>query len=182
MVFIVLPTYNESKNLPTLISRLFDLPLPLQVLVVDDNSPDGTGAIANLIAAQYGGRVRVLHRERKAGLGPAYLAGLRIAIDSGADLIAQMDADLSHDPDFLTSMVRKAKDSDLVLGSRYIAGAVLRYPGPRIARRYLALAIFMPVLFWGCPSMTSRPASGCGGPRPWPVCHSTRSKPTAMPF
>lgn len=118
----VIPTYNEAENLPTLVERLLALPLDLRVLVVDDDSPDGTGAIADALAHAHPDRVVVLHRHGDRGLRSAYVEGIRAALADGPDAIAQMDADLSHDPARLVDMARALETSDLVLGSRYIAG------------------------------------------------------------
>ncbi len=120
---IVLPTYNEAENLPRLISALFALGLPLRVLVVDDNSPDGTGDVAEQLKAQHPGRLEVLHRARKGGLGPAYLAGFRQALAWGAEAIGQMDADFSHPPDRLPVMMQALEAGhDVIIGSRYVPG------------------------------------------------------------
>ncbi len=121
---IVLPTYNERENLPRLINELFDLPVPnLRVLVVDDDSPDGTGVMADELAAQHPGAMSVLHRTEKAGLGPAYIAGFKRAIADGADYILQMDADFSHQPKYIPQMIEALqKGADMVLGSRFVRG------------------------------------------------------------
>ncbi|WP_436849182.1 polyprenol monophosphomannose synthase [Streptomyces atriruber] len=129
-VVVVVPTYNERENLPLLIDLLTALGLPnLHVLVVDDGSPDGTGDLADRIAEESGGAVTVLHRTRKDGLGRAYVAGMTRALADGADVVVQMDADLSHPAKTLPLMVRTllAGDDDLavVLGSRYVAGGAL---------------------------------------------------------
>jgi dolichol-phosphate mannosyltransferase len=135
-VSVVIPTYNEAENLPKLVSALFalprtslsnvvegaGLPLDLRILVVDDNSPDGTGRIADELAASHPGRVGVLHRPGKLGLGPAYLTGFRKVIDDGAQAVVQMDADFSHDPQAIPEMVRRLESADVVLGSRYVKG------------------------------------------------------------
>ena len=97
-IIIVLPTYNEAENLPKLVSALFSLPLDIGILVVDDNSPDGTGAIADQLSKQYPGKVHVLHRPIKSGLRSAYMEGFRKAFELGAQAVVQMDADFSHDP------------------------------------------------------------------------------------
>ncbi|MGA7194232.1 MAG: polyprenol monophosphomannose synthase [Anaerolineales bacterium] len=123
-ITIVIPTYNEAENLPKLVSALFTLPLDLRILVVDDNSPDGTGAIADHLAKQ-NQRLRVIHRAGKEGLRSAYLTGFRIALDDGADAVAQMDADFSHDPAKLAEMVSRLENCDLVIGSRYIQGGAV---------------------------------------------------------
>lgn len=124
-IVVVLPTYNEAENLPKLVSALFSLPLDLNILVVDDNSPDGTGGIADDLANEYRGRLHVLHRAGKTGLRSAYLEGFRKAFDLGADVVAQMDADFSHDPTVLTEMARRIESCDVVIGSRYIKGGSL---------------------------------------------------------
>jgi dolichol-phosphate mannosyltransferase len=125
-VIVVVPTYNEAQNLPVLAKTLLELPIPdIELLVVDDNSPDGTGRIAEELSAQTNGKVHVLHRPGKLGLGTAYIAGFKKAIELGADVIIQMDADFSHDPKYIPEMVEKLKNSDLVIGSRYIRGGKL---------------------------------------------------------
>jgi len=123
-ITIVTPTYNEAENLPKLVSVLFSLPLDLHVLVVDDNSPDGTGRIADELVAAYPGRVDVLHRPGKMGLRSAYLNGFQKILDGGgsAQAIVQMDADFSHDPSVLVDMAKLLESCDIVLGSRYVKG------------------------------------------------------------
>jgi dolichol-phosphate mannosyltransferase len=118
----VIPTYNEAENLPTLTSALLGLPLDLSVLVVDDDSPDGTGAIADGLAKANPGRIDVIHRKGRRGLRSAYIEGFRAALAAGAEGVIQMDADLSHDPARLPDMVAALATSDLVLGSRYVRG------------------------------------------------------------
>lgn len=123
-VVVVVPTYNERPTLPILIARLLALPVAnLRVLVVDDNSPDGTGEQANDLARRHSA-VSVLHRERKDGLGRAYVAGMTRALASEADVVIQMDADLSHDPAAIPRLVAALDDSGagVVLGSRYVLG------------------------------------------------------------
>lgn len=129
-ITIVLPTYNEAENLPKLVSALFSLPLDLSLLVVDDRSPDGTGQIAEELSKIHGARIGVLHRAGKLGLRSAYLEGFRIAIDTGAEAVVQMDADFSHDPAVLIEMARQIETCDVVIGSRYIRGGSLarRWP------------------------------------------------------
>lgn len=123
---IVIPTYNERENLPTLFEKLFSLPISdLELLIVDDNSPDGTGQMADEYAVQKPGKVHVLHRSGKLGLGTAYVTGFKQAIELGADRIVQMDADFSHPPEKLVEMLEASHKSDLVLGSRYIPGGSL---------------------------------------------------------
>ncbi|MEV7384765.1 MULTISPECIES: polyprenol monophosphomannose synthase [unclassified Streptomyces] len=124
-VVVVVPTYNERDNLPVLAGLLADLPVPnLHLLVVDDNSPDGTGEVADGLAARSPDTVGVLHRTAKDGLGRAYLAGMTRALDDGADVVLQMDADLSHPASAIPSMVDTllTTDAAVVLGSRYVAG------------------------------------------------------------
>jgi dolichol-phosphate mannosyltransferase len=121
--WVVLPTYNEAENLAGIAAAILEALPGATLLVVDDGSPDGTGEIADGMAAA-DPRVRVLHRTAKAGLGRAYLAGFRVALDGGAGLLVQMDADWSHDPDALPSLLAplQAGDADLVIGSRYTPG------------------------------------------------------------
>ena len=116
---VVLPTYNERENLPLIVPRILEAAPQVDVLVVDDNSPDGTGTIADELAAREP-RVRVLHRPRKQGLGRAYLAGFAQALERGYGCVLEMDADFSHDPSRLPALL--AADADLVLGSRYVPG------------------------------------------------------------
>jgi dolichol-phosphate mannosyltransferase len=122
----IIPTYNEAQNLPILVEALFDLTISgLHVLVVDDNSPDGTGQVAEQLSQRYSGKLSVLHREAKAGLGRAYVHGFRHALSLGADVVGMMDADLSHPADRLPAMLIALKDADVVIGSRYVAGGGL---------------------------------------------------------
>ncbi len=123
---IVMPTYNESENLPALAAQLWALPIDgLKLLVVDDASPDGTGAVADSLCAQHPDRMSVIHRERKLGLGSAYMEGFKVALADGATAIAQMDADFSHSPEYLPGFLEVLADADVVLGSRYVAGGRL---------------------------------------------------------
>ncbi len=133
-ITVVIPTYNEADNLPAIARVILALPLPhLSLIVVDDDSPDGTGRIADDLVQQYamhdGGasRVAVIHRTGKGGLGTAYVAGMTQAIATGADFIVQMDADFSHSPDYIPQMlgVMLATDADVVIGSRYVPGGSL---------------------------------------------------------
>ena len=120
--WLVLPTYEEAANLEAIVAAALEhLPEGARVLVVDDGSPDGTGEIADRLAAA-DPAVEVLHRARKEGLGPAYVAGFQRALAEGAALVAQMDADFSHDPADLPRLIEATADADLVLGSRYVAG------------------------------------------------------------
>ncbi len=120
---VVMPTYNEASNLPEVVPQILSLDVAgLQVLIVDDNSPDGTGEIADRLAAAYPGRVEVIHRERKMGLGSAYLTGFARALERGADFVFEMDADFSHSPQYIPEMLDRIRSSDVVIGSRYVAG------------------------------------------------------------
>lgn len=123
---VVIPTYNEAENLPGLIAELHALAVPgLSVLVVDDNSPDGTGEVADSLAARLPGVLQVYHRQEKAGLGRAYLAGFGIALANGADYIVQMDADFSHPSAAVATMLDLMQEYDVVVGSRYVNGGQL---------------------------------------------------------
>lgn len=124
-VLVVIPTYNERDTLPLVVAGVLAAPVDVDVLVVDDNSPDGTGQIADDLAAE-DERVRVLHRPGKQGLGPAYRAGLGWGLEQGYDVLVEMDADLSHDPVHLPDLVAGTATTDLVLGSRYVPGGGTR--------------------------------------------------------
>jgi dolichol-phosphate mannosyltransferase len=144
-VLIVTPTYNERDNLPVLAAGLLKQD-GVRMLVVDDGSPDGTGAIADQLAKDHPGRVEVMHRTGPRGLGRSYVDGLLHAIaDEQAEFICQMDADLSHNPDYLPELVRAAATNDLVIGSRYLHGvSVVNWPLHRIflstfGNRYIRL-------------------------------------------
>ncbi len=121
-ITVVTPTYNEAENLPKLAQALFALSLDITLLVVDDNSPDGTGDVADKLASEHNGRVKVLHRKGKLGFSSAYLEGFQLALDGGAAAVAQMDADFSHDPQVLPRMLERLQTCDMVLGSRYTQG------------------------------------------------------------
>jgi len=125
-LMVVVPTYNEAANLATLVGELLALDLPrLEVLIVDDNSPDGTGQIADDLASRYPERMHVLHRAEKTGLGTAYIAGFGYALEQGADYVVQMDADFSHSPQYIPDFARLIEDYDVVVGSRYVTGGRL---------------------------------------------------------
>lgn len=145
---IVIPTYNEAENLPGMAEALFALGLPaLQLLIVDDNSPDGTGQVADSLAARYNAQagpasrppVQVIHRPGKGGLGTAYIAGMTKALADGADYVVQMDADFSHSPRYILQMigVMRATDADVIIGSRYVPGGSLD-EGWELGRRLLS--------------------------------------------
>jgi dolichol-phosphate mannosyltransferase len=122
-IAVVIPTYNEADNLPTMVGELLALRLPgLRILIVDDNSPDGTGKIADDLAKRHPERLQVIHRSGKLGLGTAYRTGFARAIEQGADCIIQMDADFSHSPTYIPQFVEATGDYDVVVGSRYVTG------------------------------------------------------------
>ena len=141
-IIIVLPTYNEAENLPKLVSALFMLPLNLDVLVVDDNSPDGTGRIAEELAHTHSGRISVLHRAGKLGLRSAYIEGFHKAFELGAQAVVQMDADFSHNPEVLKEMARCIIGYDVVIGSRYIKGGSLDESLPLWSKLMSAFGIY----------------------------------------
>ncbi|MEZ5291377.1 MAG: polyprenol monophosphomannose synthase [Vicinamibacterales bacterium] len=129
---VLVPTYNERENLPVLTERLLAFP-NVHVLVIDDGSPDGTGALADELAAASQGRLTVLHRTGKRGLGRSYVDGMRAALATDADLVLQMDADLSHDPKYVPDLLHAAAGADLVIGSRYLQGvSVVNWPLRRL--------------------------------------------------
>jgi len=135
---VVVPTYNEAENLPLLVPEVLAQDPRLELLVVDDSSPDGTGEIADRLA-QAEARVHVLHREGKQGLGPAYRAGLKRALELGADFVVQMDADFSHPPSSLPQLLDEIQSHDVVLGSRYLSGiTVVNWPIERILISWFA--------------------------------------------
>jgi len=147
---VVVPTYNERTNIPLLVPAILLQDPRLEVLIVDDNSPDGTGQLADDLT-RADSRVHVLHRPAKAGLGKAYLAGFRWALDHGYDYVFEMDADFSHDPKFLPEFLRAIEDADLVIGSRYKAGVnVINWPMSRLllsigANQYARIVTGLPV-------------------------------------
>lgn len=129
---VVVPTYNEAMNLPVIVPQILAQDPRIDVLVVDDNSPDGTGRIADDMAAA-DPRIHVLHRPGKSGLGKAYIAGFRWALERDYEFVFEMDADFSHDPKFLGIFLEAAKDADLVIGSRYKSGVnVINWPISRL--------------------------------------------------
>jgi dolichol-phosphate mannosyltransferase len=136
---VIVPTFNERENLPRLIPAILAQHPSLEVLVVDDGSPDGTGALADQIAAEEP-RVHVLHREGKLGLGTAYLAGFRWGLEHGFDYLLEMDADFSHDPTHLPHFLESIQEYDVVLGSRYLHGrvTVVNWPIGRLLLSYFA--------------------------------------------
>lgn len=136
---VVIPTYNEAPNISNLVPQILGQDPRIEVLIVDDNSPDGTGRIADELARDKP-RVQVLHREGKRGLGTAYIAGFRWALERGYDYVFEMDADFSHDPAHLKEFLKAIQDADLVLGSRYLGGkvTVVNWPITRLMLSYSA--------------------------------------------
>lgn len=133
---VILPTYNESENLPRIVPPILAQDPRLEILVVDDSSPDGTGRLASDLAG-VNPRVHVLHRTKKEGLGRAYLEGFAWGLTRGYDLLFEMDADFSHDPKFLKDLIAAARDADLVVGSRYKTGVnVINWPMSRLLLSY----------------------------------------------
>jgi dolichol-phosphate mannosyltransferase len=135
-VWVILPTYDEAENVAPMVAAVRErLPESRRVLIVDDNSPDGTGEIADRLASEHDD-VAVLHRKVKEGLGPAYIAGFREALAGGAELVIEMDADFSHDPSYLPQLLRAVGEADVVIGSRYVPGGGVTDWGP--VRRFIS--------------------------------------------
>ncbi len=147
---IVLPTYNEAENLPLMVDALFAQPIEnLTILVVDDNSPDGTGKIADDLAAnKYPGRITVMHRAGKEGLGPAYIAGFKKALTMDCDYIVQMDCDFSHQPKYVPQLIAAMDKNDLVLGSRWVKGGSVdeRWSFYRKLLSWFANRVYIPTI------------------------------------
>jgi dolichol-phosphate mannosyltransferase len=150
-VLVIIPTYNERENLPVLVRQVLAHD-GYRVMVVDDQSPDGTGEVADALAGEFPGRIDVLHRTGRRGLGRSYIDALTIAAKGDADVICQMDADLSHDPQYLPAMVESVADGcDMVIGSRYLQGvSVVNWPLHRLvlsafANRYIRAVTGLPV-------------------------------------
>src|SRR5208283_5405436 len=147
---VIVPTFNERENLPVMARRLLSLPVAVDLLVVDDNSPDGTGRIADDLAAQYPA-IHVLHRQEKNGLGRAYLAGFAWALERDFEFILEMDGDFSHNPDDIPKFLEAAQNADLVLGSRYCGGIrIVNWPLRRLmlsksAAKYVQIITGMPM-------------------------------------
>ncbi|MEW6303899.1 MAG: polyprenol monophosphomannose synthase [Verrucomicrobiota bacterium] len=147
---VIVPTYNEKDNLPLLAQRVLSLPVKVDLLVVDDNSPDGTGRIADELAAKHPS-IHVLHRQEKNGLGRAYLAGFAWALERDYEFIMEMDGDFSHNPDDIPRFLEAAANADLVLGSRYANGIrVINWPLGRLmlsmgAAKYVKVITGMPI-------------------------------------
>ncbi len=146
---IIVPTYNERENLPRLVNRLLSLPVPVDLLIVDGNSPDGTGKIADDLATKHP-EVHVLHEKEKRGLGRAYIASFKWALEHGYEFIFEMDSDFSHNPDDIPQFLEAAQNADVVLGSRYIGGIrIINWPLKRLmlskaAANYVRIITGMP--------------------------------------
>lgn len=135
---VIFPTYNERDNIEKIVHAVLPMDPRIHVLIVDDNSPDGTGEIADKLASQEP-KVQVLHRERKEGLGRAYIAGFKWAIEQKFDFIFEMDADFSHGPEYLKDFLKEIQNHDLVIGSRYISGVnVINWPMSRLLLSFFA--------------------------------------------
>lgn len=149
-IVVVIPTYNEHENIETIVPAILGVLPTMEVWVVDDNSPDGTGALADALASR-DGRIRVFHRSGKAGLGTAYIESFQRALKEGFDFVVEMDADFSHDPSALPDLLSMAESCDLVLGSRYVPGGstpdwtlprrIISHVGNVVARFVLAIPV-----------------------------------------
>lgn len=148
---VVVPTYNEAGNLESLVQQIQQHAGDVHILIVDDNSPDGTGKLADTLAQKHATKMSVLHRTQKAGLGPAYVHGFKHALAQGYDVIIQMDADLSHDPSSIPAFLEQIRSADLVVGSRYLRGvSVLNWDFKRLilsklATRYIQIVTRLPL-------------------------------------
>jgi dolichol-phosphate mannosyltransferase len=156
---VIIPTYNERDNLPEIVPKVMEH--PVQLLIVDDASPDGTGGVADDLARRFAGRVQVMHRTGRRGLGRSYVDGFRRALEMRVEVAVQMDADLSHDPSYLPSILEASRRFDVVIGSRYVHGiSVVNWPLKRLilstaGNRYVR-------------AITRLPARDCtGGFRAW---------------
>jgi dolichol-phosphate mannosyltransferase len=135
---VIIPTYNERENIERIVPQVLEQDPSIHVLIVDDGSPDGTGEMADQMA-QGNDRIHVLHRQVKGGLGTAYIAGFKYALEKSYDLILEMDCDFSHDPKSLPKFLEAIQDADLILGSRYISGVnVINWPMSRLLLSYYA--------------------------------------------
>lgn len=151
-LIVVIPTYNEANNLPVITEALFNLNIPaLEIMIVDDNSPDGTGEIADRLAEQHPGKFHVFHRPGKQGLGTAYLQGFTWALDElGADYVVQMDADFSHSPEYIREFIKHIPNYDVVVGSRYVKGGSVdeRWSGWRWFLSWWANSVWVRMILW----------------------------------
>lgn len=148
-IFVVIPTYNEADNLPLMVAELWSLNIAnLSIVVVDDDSPDGTGRVADELAAQRPGQLYAIHRERKEGLGAAYVYGFKWALKHGADIVIQMDCDFSHSPEHIPRMLYELRDCDVVVGSRYVGGGQIddRWETGRYLLSWWANAVYTRLL------------------------------------
>ncbi len=137
-ILVIIPTYNEKENISTILPLVLKQDQEIEVLVVDDNSPDGTGKLVEELQSS-NPRIKLIGREKKSGLGTAYIAGFDYALQNGYDYIFEMDSDFSHDPSYIPDFLKAIKDSDLVLGSRYIRGVnVVNWPMTRLLLSYFA--------------------------------------------
>jgi len=137
-ILVIIPTYNEKENIGTILPLVLKQDQGIEVLVVDDNSPDGTGKLVEELKAS-NPRIKLIKREKKSGLGTAYIAGFDYALQNGYDYIFEMDSDFSHDPSYIPDFLKAIRDSDLVLGSRYIKGVnVVNWPITRLLLSYFA--------------------------------------------
>jgi len=149
-ILVIVPTYNERDNLPVLVQRVMSQPVEVDLLIVDGNSPDGTGSLADELTAQHP-RLKVLHEKEKNGLGRAYCAGFKWALERDYEFILEMDGDFSHNPDDIPRLVEAARDADLALGSRYRDGIrVINWPLRRLmlsmaAAKYVQVITGMPI-------------------------------------
>ncbi len=135
---VIIPTYNESENIKRIVPLVLEKDSSINVLIVDDNSPDGTGRIADEMAKE-NDRIFVIHRQNKSGLGTAYITGFKFALEKSYDLVFEMDCDFSHDPKYIPHFLESAREADLVLGSRYISGVnVINWPMSRLLLSYYA--------------------------------------------
>lgn len=140
-IVVIIPTYNEKDNVEKIIRKVFSLPLPFDILIIDDGSPDGTGAIVKNLQKEFPERLHLLERKGKLGLGTAYIAGFKWAIDNKYDYVCEMDADFSHNPDDLVRLYEMAavEGADLAIGSRYKSGVnVVNWPMGRVLMSYFA--------------------------------------------
>ena len=124
---VVIPTFNELNNIQQLVGEILALDVPLDVIIVDDSSPDGTGELADVLATRHPGRVHVIHRPAKLGLGTAHIAGFKLALSQEAERVLSMDADFSHHPCYIPAMLARSQGTHLVIGSRYVRGGGTRY-------------------------------------------------------
>ena len=148
---VIVPTYNERENLPPLVGALLRHP-NVRVLIVDDQSPDGTGTVADGLTRTHAGRVEVMHRTGRRGLGRSYIDGIKVALREPVDIICQMDADFSHDPALLPTLIDATRDADIVIGSRYVpGGTIVNWP-----RRRLFLSRFANLYVRSITRMTAR--------------------------